>query len=914
MISPSISRLSSDTKFRFRASLIAAIALGTISPGIAQSALTTLRLRCEYLESPLGLDEEIPRLSWIVTSDQRGERQTAYQLLVASSSERLAADDGDLWNSGRVDSDQTNQVEYGGKPLASRQRAWWKVRAWDSDGQPSQWSEPASWEMGQLTPSDWQAKWIGRNTSVDPQPLPLVRREFMLNAGIKRARVYVCGLGYYELTINGKRIGDHRLDPGYTRYDRRLLYVTYDVTDAIHQGENAIGVMLGNGWYNVQTAAAWDFDAAPWRAAPKLLLELHLEMADGSTQVVRTDEQWKTADGPIVFNSIYGGETYDARVEQPGWTQPDFDDAAWQAAEVVDAPKGKLTAQAMHPIKITQWIKPVSVSEPRPGVFVFDVGQNLAGFAELKVAGPAGTKVVMKYSELLDKEGLADQSNIGVHVWKKGKDQQFQTDTYVLKGDGEETWHARFDYHGFQYVEVTGSPEPLSVDNLRVAFMHSAVPEVGHFKCSNPLLNQIARNAKWSYLSNLHGIPTDCPHREKNGWTGDAHLACEVGLWNFDAVTHYEKWIHDLADEQQADGKLPGIVPTSGWGYHWGNGPAWDSAYVLIPDYLQLYCGDTRLREREYEGHKRYVDYLTRRSENGIVKIGLGDWSPAKTKTPEAVTSTAYYYRDARIVAATARMLGRDDEARKYDDLADGIRDAFNRKFYSPATGSYANGSQTALSCALYQGLVEPAHESLVVDNLLRDLDRTDGHIDTGILGAKYLLHALSDRGHADAAYRIAAQDTQPSWGWWIRQGATTLWEGWGSGASHNHIFYGDVVNWYYRTIAGINPDPAAPGFKHIIIKPQVVGDLTWAKATYDSVRGPISSQWSLNEGLLRLNVVVPTNTTATVYLPTIDATTICENGHPLEQTPYVQLKGVENGRAVLEVGSGNFDFASTME
>jgi alpha-L-rhamnosidase len=890
---------------------IAIALIGRQTQARASETLTPEHLRCEYLTNPVGIDEAQPRLSWIVTSAERGQRQTAYQVLAASSEAELDANRGDLWDSGRVASNKTAHIEYDGKPLSSTQRIWWKVRVWDQADRPSTWSDASYWEMGLLSADDWHGQWIAQNTNTDVQPLPLLRRDFTVKDQVKRARLYVTGLGYFEATINGRRIGDHRLDPGYTRYDRRVLYVTHDVTAAIRGGTNAIGVMLGNGWYNVQAAAPWDFNVAPWRASPRLLAELRIELADGRTEVISTDESWKTAAGPIIFSSIYGGETYDARLENPGWDSPEFDDSDWQAAVVVDPPQGRLAAQMMPAIKVSRIITPVSVSEPEPGVYLFDVGQNLTGFAELTVSGPAGTRIAMKYSELLGRDGRADQANIGVHVWARGKDQSFQTDTYVLKGSSLEKWHSRFVYHGFQYVEVSGAPTPLTTENLRIHFQHTAVPEVGHFECSNPLLNRIWENTRWSYLSNLQGIPTDCPHREKNGWTGDAHLACEQALWNYDAAAVYTKWINDLGDEQQPDGRLPGIVPTGGWGYAWGNGPAWDSAFLLIPDYLHLYCGDTRLRERHCDGHRSYVDYLTQRARNGIVRIGLGDWSPASTTTPEAVTSTGYYYRDARIVAQTAKMLGRDKEADIYNTLADRIRNAFNREFFKSETGQYANGSQTALSCALYQGLAEPANEARVLQNLVADIERKDGHLDTGILGAKYLLHALSDHGRADLAYQIASQDTQPSWGWWISQGATTLWEGWGQGDSHNHIFYGDVVNWFYRTLAGINPDPAAPGFHHIIIDPHTVGDLTWVKARYDSICGRIASEWTKENGQFKLRIVIPANASATVYLPTEDVDSVRESNHRLDDVDGVKFKTVEDGRAILNVGSGEYVFTT---
>ncbi len=882
----------------------------------AAPALATLipdRLWCEYFENPLGIDNPQPRLGWMCMSEQRAQKQSAYQILVASAETNLEADKGDLWDSGKVESDQTALIPYQGKPLTSGQTCYWKVRVWDAQGRVSRFSPAQAWEMGLLAPSDWKGRWIGRTTDTNSQPAPFLRHTFELKGKIKRARVYICGLGYYELHINGKKIGDHLLDPGYTRYDRRALYVTYDVTDALQRGKNAVGVILGNGWYNVHTKAVWNFHKAPWRSAPKLLMQVVIEYAGGRIETIATDESWKTSTGPIVFDSIYGGETYDARLEKPGWDTPGYDDSQWSFAELVEAPKGKLVAEAIPSIKADQVIRPVKVTEPRRGVFVFNMGQNFAGFAELSVRGPAGTQVVMKYGERLAEDGTLDRADIQQHVVRVDTNQQYQTDTYILKGKGRETWHSRFTYHGFQYVEVTGFPGKPALDNLRGVFVHSAVPVAGQFECSNPLLNKIWRAARWSYLSNLQGIPTDCPHREKNGWTGDAHLAAEQGLFSYEPESVYSKWINDVGDEQRPTGELPGIVPTSGWGYDWGNGPAWDSAFLLIPYYLYEYCGDTSLFQNHYAGMKRYVDYVTGKSKDGIVSIGLNDWAPWKTQTPADITSTAYYYRDAQIVALAAKVLGNNEDAKNYAELAQSIKKAFNDKFFDPRTGSYGNGSQTALSCALYQGLAEPDCRPAVLSNLVAAVEQQNGHIDTGILGAKYILNALTDCGRADVAYRMATQTDQPGWGCWIGQGATTLWEQWNGSESRNHIMFGDISAWFYKALAGINPDPQAPGFAHFVIRPNPVPGLTSAKASYNSVRGQIVSDWKTERGRLRLHLVIPANTTAAVYMPTSDPAVVTESGRPVAKAPGVKVLGNQNGRPVFEVGSGDYVFAAPL-
>ena len=881
-----------------------------------------VHLRCEYLENPVGIDRAAPRFSWEIKSSDRGVKQTAYEILVASTEAKLKKDEADLWDSGKINSDDTAQIAYAGQALASRQQAFWKVHVWENEKKIST-SEPASFEMGILSPSDWKATWIGRTTDTNYQAAPFLRKAIALNKKVKRARVYVCGLGYYELHLNGKKIGDHLLDPGYTRYDRRDLYVTYDVTKDLRKGANAIGVILGTGWYNCHTRAVWNFHEAPWRGAPKLLLQLHIDYTDGSSDVMVSDSSWHTSTGPIVFDSIYGGETYDARLAMPGWDTADFDDSKWESAKIVEGPKGKLAAQVHVPIKAFEKIRPVKVSEPKPGVFIFNMGQNFAGFCKLTVAGPAGTKVQMRYGERLFPDGTLDTRDIEQHVKKLDKTQTHQTDTYILCGHASEyhfdhdvsleQWHSRFDYHGFQYVEVTGFPRKPTANNLTGFFIHSAVPSVGKFECSNELFNKIARNARWSYLSNLQGIPTDCPHREKNGWTGDAHLATEQGLFTFDSSTIYSKWINDLDDEQAPSGMLPGIVPTSGWGYSWGNGPAWDSAFLLIPDYMHQYYGDTQVLRDHFAGFKRYVDYLTSKSKGRIVDIGLNDWAPYKTKTPADITSTAYYYRDAQITALAARASGNDVDAHKYSALAKEIKAAFNQKFFNKKTGSYGNGSQTALSCALYQGLVEPENKARVLEHLVHAVETNNWHIDTGILGSKYLLNALLENDRADVVYKIASQKDLPSWGYWIEQGATTLWEQWNGAESRNHIMYGDVVACFYKALVGIRPDPQSPGFKHFWVKPNVVGDLTYAKAEYDSIRGKIVSDWRLVKNEFRLNVVIPANTTATVSLPINNQTDVRESGKSVDKAKGVQFVRAESNRTIFEVGSGNYTFTGPL-
>jgi len=888
----------------------------------AESDVTVGQLTCEYLANPMGIDVTNPRLSWILESSQRGQRQTAYQVLVASSEDNLKHNKSDLWDSGKVTSEQSIHIVYAGKPLKSRQRCWWKVSVWDKDGSQTAFSEPGFWEMGLLEKSDWRAKWLsisGESNSQEAQPSPFFRREFAAANGIKKARAYISGLGYYELYLNGQRVGDHVLDPAFTRYDKRVLYAMYDVTNRLKEGKNAVGIVLGNGWYFRHNVEEWDFHKSPWRARPTFICQIEIEFVDGSTDIIASDAAWKVSTGPIIFDSIRNGEIYDARLEMPGWNAADYNDSGWKEAQVVDGPKGKLCAQMLPPIKVVKEIAPVNLTEPKPGVFVFDMGQNFAGWAQLKVSGPAGAKVTLKYGDVIDANGTIDQKRYS-QLTRQGF---FQTDMYTLKGEGTEIWEPRFTYYGFQYVEVTGFPGKPVLDNLRGKVIHTSFESAGRFECSNGLLNKIQQATLWSYISNFQGYPTDCPHREKNGWTGDAQLACEMGLYNFDSASAYTKWMNDFKDEQRENGMLPGIVPTGGWGYditwmkgpQWrsGFGPAWDSAYVLIPWYMYQYCGDTRILAEHYNGMKRYVDFLTDKSPDGICWLGLGDWCPATEQTDKKVTSTGFYYGDAIIVSKVARLLGKDEEARKYADLAEKIKQAFNSQFFDANTSRYAQGTQTANSCALYYGLVDTGSRQKVLENLIANIERHNGHLDAGILGVKYLLNSLTEAGRADVVYRMASQTTYPSWGHWISRGATTLWESWDGRDSRNHIMFGPISEWFYKALAGISAVPEYPGFKQIFIHPQPVGDLVWAKAEHKSPYGLVKSGWRKEAGKLILEVVIPPNTTGIVYVPTGNADTVTEGGVAADKAEGVKPLRTEPGTAVFNVGSGKYKFESSI-
>jgi alpha-L-rhamnosidase len=860
-----------------------------------QGLLAAVGLRCEYLTDPLGIDTAKPRLSWALESSDRNQVQTAYQIV--ASDPRGAV----LWDTGKVASAQQLHVPYTGAALTSGQRVSWTVRVWDRDGSPSGPSAPGLWEMGLLSKTDWKGKWVAGSTALvdPPAPAPFIRTTMSLSKAVASARVYVAAAGYYELYINGQKIGDHVLAPGYTRFDRRLLYDTHDVTASLQQGTNAIGLVLGNGFFNQTVATDWGYESAPWRATPRVLVQAQIAFTDGTSQTIASDESWHFATGPILYDQVRSGETYDARLEKPNWSAATYqEDASWKPVLTVPAPTGALSASMFPPAKVTQTLPAKSVKSPKTGTYVFDFGQNLAGWVRLSVSGPAGTALTLRYGERLAADGTVDQTII-----KQGNKGRFETDTYIMKGQGTEVWEPRFEYNGFQYVEISGFPSAPSLDAVAARAVNTAFESVGQFSSSNALFGKIFEATRWSYRSNFQSIPTDCPHREKNGWMADAHLGAEQAMFTYDNAAGYTKWIRDISDEISANGALPGIVPTPGWGYTWGNGPAWDSAFFVVPYYLYLYYGDTQILTANYDKLKRYVDYLDSVDYFAANPGGwLGDWVYPGDATPEAVTHAGYHVFDAALLATVAGWLGKTDDVAKYTKVASDVKAKFLQKFYDPATGKVATGSQTALAAALFQNLVDGADRDKVLAALVAKVGAKGNHLDTGCLGTKYLPRALTDGGRADLFYAIATKTDYPSWGNWIGKGATTLWEDWQGDNSLNHIFLGDISTWFFRALAGINPDVSAPGFGKVIIRPEVVGDLTSAHGETKTMRGLIVSDWTLASDFT-LKVTIPANTTATVYVPALNSNNVVADG-----ATFVRSEG---GRQIYEIGSGSYQFVA---
>lgn len=904
--------------------------------------VTVHGLICEYRVNPIGIDTPTPRLCWQIESSERGQRQTAYRILVASSSEQLKHGLGDLWDSGRMNSDQSLHIRYAGQPLGARQQCFWKVQIWDKDGRASAWSPAAMWELGLPDPADWRdASWIQlRNDTrhspltqrplqlekmsqprmVEAFPAPLFRREFDLQPGFKRIRAYVCGVGYNELYVNGQRSGDAVLDPGQTTYDVRALYVTHDLTAMLHPGHNAVGVMLGSGFFGQNHA----FNAT-WLAngQPALLVKIVVDYADGTTQTIATDDSWKTETGPILYDNVYGGETYDARLERKGWSDPAFDDSRWQAAVKIPSVTAQLSAQMIPPIRVQRTLPPQKIFRGNDGKWIFDLGQNIAGWARVRVKASAGTKLTLKFAETL----LADGKSLDFGTTGKAYTGLEQTDVYVCRGGGPEIWQPRFTYHGFRYVEVEGLPDKPKKGFLEGVLVRSDVPRRGSFECSDELLNRIYRTSLWTIEDNLHSTAEDCPHRERCGWLGDANAVAETEIFNFDMAQFWTKYVDDIGTTLGRGGQTywgqkatPGIPCNIAVGRRLCEEarPDWGAAYVLLPWYLYNYYGDTDVFTRHYAHLQRWIEYVGGLREDGIVTRGYGDWCPPgenkSMECPPPLTSTALYYGTLRSMADFAQQLGRSEDATNYSSLADETRTAFNKKFFDEKTQGY--GSQTANAVALRFGLAPDGRENDVARALVADVtEQHQGHAFVGIHGGRPLFTQLCEHGNDAVAFAALRQTNWPSYGYTLNQGFTTWPEILGeikpseqpSSYSFNHPMQSGFAAWFHESVGGIMP--AAPGFKCVSLKPHGYAQLSWARAEHDSLYGPIKSEWHTRGSKFSWEITIPVNTAATVYLPANSAAKITEGGRQLTQVAGVKFLRMEGNRAVLAVESGKYHF-----
>ncbi|MCG3208809.1 MAG: hypothetical protein FOGNACKC_02421 [Anaerolineae bacterium] len=892
---------------------------------------TISNLTCEYQTNPLGIDVLQPRLGWQMHSDHRGASQTAYQILAASSAADLAGGRELLWDSGKIETDQSTQVVYSGPVLAACQRVYWKVKVWDETGQVAE-SAPAWWEMSLLN-SPWQAGWITPEWDEDvnrSQPAPLLRRTFSADSGLIAARVYATSLGLYQLRLNGQRVGDAVLTPGWTSYDHRLQYQTYDVTGLVRPGDNALGAILGDGWYRGHMGFTGARNLYGNRLA--LLLQLHLTYADGRVEIISSDEQWRAARGPIQMSDIYMGEDYDARLEKPGWDSAGYADADWAGVRVLDYTKEIVVAQVGPFIRRHEQLKPVSILRSPKGETILDFGQNMVGWVKLRVRGAAGTTVTLRHAEVLDRQGNLYTDNLR---------QAKQTTRYTLKGltDADEVYEPHFTFQGFRYVAVEGFPGEPAPDNFTGVVVHSDTPPTGSFECSNPLINQLQRNIVWGQKGNFVDVPTDCPQRdERLGWTGDTQVFIRTACFNMNVPTFFTKWLRDLSADQR-NGSVPHVVPDviaktglGELGDERGSGAAaWGDAAVICPWTIYLCYGDTRLLAEQYESMVGWVEYIRRRADEDLIwrkDFQFGDWLDYRghdDRLPTPVTNTeligtAFFAYSAGLLAQVARVLGKTADAERYAELAATVKAAFNAEFVTPA-GRVGPNSQTAYVLALHFDLLPEAMRPLAVERLVKEIEQGGYHLTTGFVGTPYLCHVLSRYGYTDVAYNLLNQESYPSWLYPVKQGATTIWERWdgikpdGSFQdvgmnSFNHYAYGAIGDWLVQVVAGLELDPAAPGYKRILIQPQPGGGLTYASAGFDSPYGRVESKWALEAGRLQLAVTIPANTEGVIHLPAQSVEAVTEQGQPLSQGNGIREIRQAGDTVIVTVGSGHYRFS----
>ncbi len=914
--------------------------------------ITPFDLQCEYAVEPVGIDARKPRFSWLLRADERGQSQSAYRILVASSEARLLAGVGDRWDSGCVDSASMAHVEYEGAALASNERCWWAVQVWDREGRASRFSPPAVFSMGLLEASEWQGGWIGAADGTISAPL--LRREFVLDRPVRRATVHMSGLGYCELYVNGAKVGRSVLDPGNTYYNNdqsfalgaRVLYVSHDVTALLRPGANVFGVMLGHGWYSAEDdIPPSPSHRTPYGDRPRLLLQGLVEYADGEQVSIVADGGWKAAPGPITYNDFCNGELYDARLEKAGWDSPGYDDAGWQPAAAVEAPGGALTAQRMPAARVVETRPAVGMTSPGEGVYIFDLGQTVTGWSRLRVQGPAGATVTLRHGTCLYADGTLDARSNMYNEPDSEEDRQGssrdgevhhgarQTDSYTLRGDGVEVWEPRFTLHSFRYVEVTGFPGAPTLGSVDGRVVHTAVGTGSRFRCSNELYNRIHSNVHWTLRGSFQSISQDAADRsERVAWLGDPGFIAEDYLYNFSSASFWTKWLEDIADAQKEDGDVPVVAPL-----HWRTTMDaylrwmdWASTYPIFVWQVYRHYGDERVLARHYNSLKRMMAFYGGLAEGHIMRHGLGDHMEPQADgtssfkplhTPMPLTSTAYYRHCVWILAQAARVLEEEEDAMWYGALAWEIREAFNREFLDKETNQYGGGSQTANAVALHLDLVPKERVGAVAANLVEDIRvRQNGHLTTGIIGTAALENALPRYGQAEVIAELMSQTTFPSWGEQIAKGATTVWESWDGdpeeALSLNMKMFCSTEVFFYRTLAGISP--TSPGYQTIEIRPNVVGGLTDVEAEVETRSGTVAAAWQHEAGAFALQVTVPVNTRAEVSVPKMDqgGVAISEGGRTVwEEGMYrpgvVGIEaGKENGDAItFEVGSGTYSF-----
>ena len=881
-------------------------------------------LNCEQISNPLGIDTKNPMLSWIIESPENNIQQSAYEIVVSDDKAMIEKNAGDTWSTGKISSDETVFIKYGGNTLKPFTRYYWKVKVYDQNGTASDWSATAWFETAILDDSDRKASWIGDGNKqferdedfYQDDPMPLFRKTISVGKQIKTARLYICGLGYYEAFINGKKVSDNMLDPGWTAHKAQALYVVHDVTGMIKTGQNALGVMLGNGWYNplpMRLFREYNLRDVQQTGRPVLKAQLLINYTDGSSETICTDETWKTTPGPVIRNNVYLGEHYDARKEIKNWNKVGINESGWKNAVISEGPSGQLEVQMQPPVIVGEVVKAVRVYEYKPGIYIVDMGINFAGVARIKVKGPKGTKVNIRYGENIHPDGSLNwYTTTAGHIksmWNLtggpgAPADAYQEDSYILKGEGTEVYAPLFTFHGFRYLEITGWPGKPDVNNFEGLRMYADLKTTGEFECSNDMFNKLHEITMRTFLSNVFSVQSDCPGREKMGYGGDIVATAESFIYNFDMGNFYRKTVRDFINDQRPEGGMTEIAPHTGIALNSigdGSGPlGWQLAFPYTQKQLYDFYGDIRIIENSYPAFVKQMEFINSKAIDGLFHWDIGD-HVALDPRAEAFSACTFYYEHARLITQFANILGKTEDARKYEALCARIKNAIVRKYYIPNTGRFDNATQAAQAFALYYGLSPDPKASL--DVLMKEYERHDWHVATGIFACKMAFDVLRETNNNETAYRVANQRDYPGWGHMVAEGATTLWESWDypdNGSSQNHPMFGSTEEWFYRSLLGINA--AKPGFKEIIIKPQPAGDLKWAKGSYQSIRGMIVSDWMIEDDTYTLYVEIPANTTALVYIQTA-------NPGKVKSDPLAAYVEYLDGYAIYKVPSGKYVF-----
>ena len=842
------------------------IALLAALTAFGQDRVTSLQ--CEHLDNPIGIDTQVPRLSWMLPTGVKVQK--SWTITVGTDSLSVSKGSGDMWSSGPVASGKV-LATYAGKELEPCTKYWWTVNVTTDDGRNIP-GPVASFETGKMCQWNWEGWWIYDTKDTELRPAGAFRKEFRTRGKVASARAYIAVAGLFECYVNGQKVGDDCLEPDFTRFDRRVLYITRDITDLVaSNADNAVGILLGNGWYNHQAMAVWDYENAPWRHRPCFSMDIKITYEDGSVETICTDKTWKTHLSETVYNNLYVGEHVDGRLALGDWTKPGYAAEDWKTIGTTVDPAAKLVSQQMRPIRDVDTLRTVSLTKISDHEYLYDFGKDISGVTELRIKGEKGTTFRIRHGEYIE-NGRVMTDNIDYFYHPDPElDEPFATDIFILGGEGEEVFRQKFGYKGFRYAEVTTDrPVDMDKDNLVAYFVHSDIPVRGSISSSNEVLNWIWEASCRSYLSNLVGYPTDCPQREKNGWTGDTNMAMDIGFYNFDPITVYEKWMEDHKDAQLPNGAYSNIIPSPGWGYNWANGLDWTSTNIIIPWRTWLFYGDDHLLHSMYPNMKAYLALVERDYPDGLTDFGLGDWIPVKTTSSLELTSSIYYYDDVRTMAKIAALTGHDGDAAHYEALARKIRDAINGKYLDKEKGIYASGAQTEMAMPLFWNVVPDDCRQRVADNLAADVAARG--LDVGLLGSKALLGALSENGHLDVAYKLAVSTEHPSWGFWMTDGATTLYENWhvdgNRDLSRNHMMYGEICAWFHKALGGIIPDEDHPGFSEFTVKPGFAPGLDRFEARHTCPYGEIRSGWTRKGKKVEYSITVPSNTKAHLVLP----------------------------------------------